>query len=137
MEIKEYKLQGNFFRMRGFYYMYRPLFVPYSKIYEVANYFGLTPVEKSDLFMVERGVMFGFGWIGIEVVEDDRINKDILYIDDTYKSFLHKGAYNKIGETYKEVMKSCPGKDYLNVYVNSPENTKRDSLKTLILFKDL
>ncbi len=129
------RLDGYYFTTKGFYIFFIPVMVPYKKIYSRAEAAGL---KKKEAFgpILESGRLIGFGWIGVEVEKPKETHSDVIHVDGNFQMYLHKGPYKELGKTYKKLMKDCPSKkEYLNLYLDDPENVQPENLRTEILFR--
>ena len=114
-----------------------PIFVPYNKIVAKAQELGLK-VKGADRFngILEKGMAFGFGWIGIEIEEGPVDNKNIIKINQEFSSYQYLGEYKNIGTAYRTIMTDMPeAKEFYNLYLNDPETTPKPERKILILFR--
>ncbi len=128
-------LDGHYFTTKGFYIFFIPVKVPYKQIYSMAEKAGL---KKKDAFgpILERGSMFGLGWIGVEVEKPNVPRADVVHIKGEFQMYQHQGPYKTLGKAYKKIMKECPSKkEYLNLYLDDPEKVLAENLRTQILFK--
>ncbi len=134
-------IEGTFFTMKGFYFFFKPLRVPYHKLYYEAKKAGykLKNLDKDGFIpIVEKSKSFGFGWIGVEVENSEKAANDsrIIKLSGEYKSYEHEGPYNQLGRVYKEIMEDEPAaKEYYSIYLNNPATTEEENLKTLICFR--
>jgi hypothetical protein len=137
MKYEKLQVKGTFFAMRGFYLFFIPLFVPYKKITSKAQELGLK-VKGNGKFngIIEKGMAFGFGWIGIEIEEGPVDNKNIIKINQEFSSYEYRGEYKNIGTAYRNIMTDKPeAKEFYNLYLNDPSITPLEERKTLILFR--
>lgn len=128
-------LNGHFFKTKGFYAFFIPVKVPYKKVYSIADSAGL---KKKEQFgpILEKGKMFGFGWIGVEVEKPTQPRQDVVHVNGDFEMYEHVGAYKTLGQAYKKITKERPGaKDYYNLYLDDPEKVSLDKCRTQIYFK--
>lgn len=129
------KLKGDFYKAKGFYVFFIPVGVPYKQIYSRANSTGL---KKKQEFgpILEKGKMFGFGWIGVEVYRPSGNRDDVIHIDGDFEMHEHRGAYKTLGQAYKKIMKDRPQmKDFYNLYLDDPEKVHPEDCRTQIYFR--
>jgi hypothetical protein len=117
-------------------FFFRPIRVPYKKIYHLASEAGLKQITPFGPIL-ESGKLFGFGWIGVEVEKPtDQQRQDVIHIKGDFQMFEHRGPFSTLGLTYKKIMKECPSKkEYLNLYLDDPDKVSPENLRTQILFK--
>ncbi len=134
-KYKPYPLAGKYYKLSGWFLMWAPLKVPYNQIYEKAKMAGYALDESAG--MVEKAAMIGRGWIGVKVGGDaPTTDPNIVEISGEFKAYEHVGAYRKIGAAFQMVMKDNPGvKEVYSVYMNSPQTTPENELKTLVCFR--
>ncbi len=128
-------LNGYYFKSKGFYAFFIPIAVPYNKIYALAESAGL---KKEESFgpILEKGKMFGFGWIGVEVEKPLQNRDDVININGEFDVYEHKGPYKTLGQAYKKIMKERPGaKEYFNLYLDDPVKVKPENCRTHIYFR--
>lgn len=131
------EVKGTFFTMKGFYLFFMPIMVPYNKIATKAKEQGFV-VKGGGKFngIIEKGVSFGMGWIGIEINDLETTNANVIRINQEFNSYEHTGSYKGIGQAIKEIMIDYPKIiESYNLYLNDPITTPEDQLKTLILFR--
>lgn len=86
--------------------------------------------------ILEKGKMFGFGWIGVEVETPNQKRDDVIQVSGNFDVYEHKGPYKTLGKAYKKIMKERPGaKEYYNLYLDDPEKTNPQELRTQIYFR--
>ncbi len=128
-------LDGYFYTTKGFYVFFIPVKVPYKQVYGMADAKGL---KKKQEFgpILEKGKMFGSGWIGVEIEKPKDDRSDVVHIKGDFKMYEHKGAYKTLGKVYKKIMKDKPGaKEYFNLYLDDPEKTKPEDCRTQVFFR--
>lgn len=129
------RIDASYFKTKGFYAFFIPVKVPYKQIYSLADKAGL---QKKDTFgpIIERGKMFGFGWIGVEVNKPSMPRDDVVAISGEFETYVHTGPYKTIGTAYKKIMKSRPAaKEFYNLYLDDPEKVSPEQCRTQIYFK--
>lgn len=129
------KLDGHFFTATGFYIFHIPVKVPYQRIYELADAAGL---KKTESFgpILERGSLFGSGWIGIEVDEPSSRRDDVVHVSGEFEMYEHKGAYKTLGKAYQKIKKERPTlKEFYNLYLDDPQKVKPEDCRTQIYFR--
>lgn len=133
MEYKTTNLTGKYFRMPGWFFFFKPVKVPYDIIKTRAKELGYTPDESFAL--LEKGSMFGKGWIAIKV-EDKAEGKDIMSINGDFKYVEIIGPYSQMGQVYMQAMKENPqAKEWHNLYWNSPKVVPEKELKSWVAFR--
>lgn len=128
-------LEGYFYKTKGFYAFFIPVKVPYRQVYALAD---SAKLKKKEEFgpILEKGKMFGFGWIGIEVEKPTQQRDDVLYVKGDFDMYEHKGPYKTLGKAYKKIMKEQPdAKDYYNLYLDDPEKVRPEDCRTQIYFR--
>jgi len=133
--FSEMKLDSYYFTMPGFYLMFIPVGVPYKKIYGEAEKAGLKRIEQFGPIL-EKGKLFGRGWIGIEVQKPANGRPDVVHVEGTYQVFEHKGPYKDIGKACKAIRTEKPNVETCyNLYMDDPEKVAPKNLRTKILFR--
>lgn len=135
MNFEKKSLDGYYFTTKGFYIFFIPVYVPYKKIYAMADAAGL---KKKEAFgpILESGGVFGFGWIGVEVEKPSEARSDVKHFQGEFQMFEHRGPYKNLGQSYKKIMKGCPEKtEYYNLFLDDPEKIPAEQLRTQILFR--
>lgn len=131
MEYTTYEISGRFFKLPSYYFLFRPIFLNYDKVYAAANKTGYTVKDKA---ILEKPASFGKGWISVLV--DGPASKYTTDINETLKAVEHNGSYKDIGQTYKQIMTENPQANlFLNLYLNNPKQVSEQELKTIVLFK--
>lgn len=128
-------LNGYFYKTKGFYVFFIPVKVPYKQVYALADSAGL---KKKLEFgpILEKGKMFGFGWIGVEVEKPAQHRDDVIHVTGEFEMYEHKGPYKNLGLAYKKIMKECPSaKDCYNMYLDDPEKVRPEDLRTQVYFR--
>lgn len=112
-----------------------PAKVPYNQIHALAQKAGLK--KKEDLGpILERGKMFGFGWIGIEVEKPQNDRADVIHLFGDFDVYEHKGPYKTLGVSYKKIMKERPNaKEFYNLYIDDPRKVPQEKCRTQIVFR--
>lgn len=137
MEYQTINLTGTYFTLNGWFFMFRPVFVPYSKIAAKVQDAGLSLKTNSDKGMLEYAPMLGLGWIGLEINETNTDHPRVKKLSGEYTYYTHIGSYKKMGEVYQTIMKENPNaKNFLNAYIKTPIDTKEDELETRILWNE-
>lgn len=136
-KYEKIQVKGTFFTMKGFYFLFKPLFVPYNKIISKAQELGLK-VKGGEKFngILESPVSFGFGWVGIEIEDGPVNNNNIIKISQEFMAYEHIGSYSGIAQACKDIMVDYPEaqKTYI-LYLKDINVTPEQDLRTLILFK--
>jgi hypothetical protein len=128
-------VDAHYFTTRGFYLFFIPVGVPYKKLYQLADAAG---VKKKLEFgpILEKGSMFGFGWIGVEIEQPKNAREDVVHLSGDFETYQHKGAYKTLGKAYKKVMKERgKSREYYNLYLDDPSSTQADQCRTDIWFR--
>jgi hypothetical protein len=128
-------LNSYYFTTKGFYVFFIPVKVPYKQIYSMAEKAGL---KKKEAFgpILESGKLFGSGWIGIEVEKPASDRSDVMHVTGDYEMYEYKGPYKTLGKACKKISKERPGKKLcFNLYLDDPEKTRPEDLRTQILFR--
>jgi hypothetical protein len=121
-------LTGHFYKTKGFYVFYIPVKVPYKKIYAFADSAGLKTKQAFGPIL-EKGKMFGFGWIGVEVEKPKQQRDDVVHVAGDFDMHEHKGPYKKIMQERPD-MKEC-----YNLYLDDPEKVRPENCRTQIYFR--
>lgn len=125
------KVDYRLFTLKGWYAMFRPVAVPYSKLAEEAKKAGYT--VKEDLGVWENAPMFGRGTIGVVVESDDN---SLMQISGEFEVKELTGPYKQMGPAYQEIMRNNPdARDFYNVYLNKPQEVEEKDLRTDIYYK--
>ena len=128
-------INSHFFTTKGFYVFFIPVRVPYKKVYGMAGDAGLKRKEEFGPIL-EKGKMFGFGWIGVEVDKPSEHRNDVIQVKGDFTMYEHKGPYKTIGKAYKKVMREKPGfKECYNLYLDDPDKVRPEDCRTEILFR--
>lgn len=139
VEYKQIQVNGLFFRVPAFFFLFTPVMVPYGKIHKLAQQHGFVlkaPVGQEFNGILEKPVAFGRGWIAVEIERPASDHPQVFRFEGNFQGYLHVGAYGKLGAAYKQIMKDSPqAKDFYNLYMNDPQAAKPADLRTLILFK--
>lgn len=128
-------IDGYYFRIKGFYFFFIPVKVPYKQIYSLADAAGL---KKKEAFgpILEWSKMFGFSWIGIEVEKPATNRDDVVRVTGDFEMYEHVGPYKDLGKAYKKIMKERPGlKECFNLYIDDPDKVSPDKCRTQVLFR--
>ncbi|MFS8131455.1 MAG: hypothetical protein ACMG57_05790 [Candidatus Dojkabacteria bacterium] len=131
------QVKGTFFTMRGFYLFFMPMMVPYNKLSGKAKEQGFV-VKGGNKFngIIEKSVSFGRGWIGEEIEDVQTSNANVIRINQEFNAYEYTGSYKGIGQAFKDIMIDFPKIiESYNLYLNDPQITPEDQLKTLILFR--
>ena len=129
------EMNSYFYTTKGFYILFIPVAVPYTKIYERAESAGLKLKQKFGPIL-EKGKLFGSGWIGIEVEKPAADRDDVVLIQGKFETYLHKGAYKTLGKACQKIRKERPAaKEYYNLYLDDPRKVKPENCRTEILFR--
>lgn len=129
------QLDSWYFTVPGFYLFFIPVRVPYKQIYAKADAAGL---KKKEAFgpILEKGKVFGFGWIGIEIEKPSERRGDVTRVSGDFERHEHRGPYKTLGQAYRKIMKERPGaKEFYNLYLDDPEKTPPEALRTHVLFR--
>jgi hypothetical protein len=128
------QLDAHFFILKGCFWNYIPVWVPYGRISGQAQ---KNKLEIDPKFgVLEKAVPFGKGWIGIKVQNNQAKNQNLLHLHGEYQTHEHLGSYRKLWKTYQIIMRDYPkATDFYNLYLNDPKITPEKELKTRILFK--
>jgi hypothetical protein len=128
-------VNSYYFTTKGFYIFFIPVKVPYKQIYSLADQAGL---KKKEAFgpILESGKLFGFGWIGVEIQKPNQDRSDVVHIAGDFEVYEHKGPYKNIGQACKKISKERPQiRERYNLYMDDPEKTRPEDLRTQILFR--
>ncbi len=119
MEYKQEKINVKLKTMSGWFFLFRPVLVPYDKL-----------AEKKVGEMWEKSVAFGKGWIGAPH------SKGNVEIVGEFNTYVHKGSYTELGKTFQQIMKDHPqAREFYSVYLNNPRKVKPEELETKIIFR--
>lgn len=131
------QVKGTFYTMRGFYFFFIPIFVPYNKIITKAEQQGFL-VKGGNKFngILEKNRSFGFGWIGVEIQDVETSNANVIRINQEFNSHEYVGSYRNIEKEFRSIMLDFPQIiESYNLYLNDPKATPEPERKTLILFR--
>src|SRR6185437_15552948 len=127
-------INSHFYITKGFYVFYIPVKVPYKKIYILAKSAGMK-VKQEFGPILEKGKMFGNGWIGIEVENPEDSRNDVVSVSGEFEMYEHKGPYKTLGKAYKKIMKERPKlTECYNLYLDDPEKVRPEDCRTQIYF---
>lgn len=129
------KIDGHFYITKGFYIFFIPVGVPYKKLYSLADAAG---VKKKEAFgpILEKGSLFGKGWIGVEVVPPKEKRDDVIHITGTFDTYEHQGPYKTLGKAYQKIKKERRTfKECYNLYLDDPEKVRPEDLRTQIFIR--
>lgn len=130
---EEYSIDATFYTLKGFFFFYMPLRVPYAKLEQAAKDAGYTIKNKQ---IIEKGKAFGNGWIGIEVESAKEQDQNVVQIKGDFKATKHIGSYRQLSSVFKQVMQDHPeAKEFYSVYLNTPMEVEQDKLETLVVFR--
>lgn len=122
----------DLYTKKGFYIWFMPVMVPYGKLHSAAEKAGF---DVKGAPVVEKQVMFGNGWIGVPVKEQ-QAGVELVKIEGEFTTHLHVGSYKKLGDTFTRIMKEYPNaKEWYTLYLNSPADVSEDKLETKIYFR--
>lgn len=128
-------LDSCFYKSKAFYVFFIPIAVPYSRIYQRAETAGLTKTQKHGPIL-EKGKLFGFGWIGVEVQKPTHPRDDVVHVHGNFDVYEHKGPYRTLGNAYKKIRKDRPDlKETYNLYLDDPTKTKPEDCRTEIYLR--
>jgi hypothetical protein len=128
-------INGHYFTTKGFYLFFIPVRVPYKAIYQLAESAGVKKKEKFGPIL-EKGSLFGFGWIGVEVEKPTANRADVVHISGDFETYRHTGPYKTLGQAYKKIMKErSKPKECYNIYLDDPDATAPEKCRTDILFR--
>jgi hypothetical protein len=137
-KYEDVKIEGTFFRMRTFFFMYKAIFNPYNKILQEVESAGFQLKDQNASFsaILEKATSFGFGWIAVEIVPMRTPDARVVKINSDFKSFEYIGDKNNLSTIYKEIMEdNTNSKDYLNLYLTNPADKNIAESKIMILFR--
>lgn len=127
----ELNVRGTFATMSGFYFLYRPVFVPYEKLKTVFLNQGILDWSFG---MVEESSIFGMGYIGFPVKSNSPVPGATL--KEVEGHFIAKdiyGPYSQLESEFKELMNAYPkSKRFITIYRNDPDVTKPEEYHTTI-----
>ena len=131
LKYKSKFVDQEFCTMPGWYFLYRPIKVPYQKFQE-----DLGQSTSPDSYMIESAPAFGKGWIGMPTpksysgpLQTKTLTSEFIYVDVF-------GPYTKLGGVYRQIMKDHPKiKEFYNVYMNVPDKANPEKNHTQIWFK--
>jgi hypothetical protein len=132
-QVKPHSLDAHFYTLKGFFFFWMPLMVPYGKLAPKAKEAGYTPKAP----IIEEGVKFGNGTVGIVVENPKEGDINIKHYKGEYLSYAHYGSYRTLGKSFQAIMKSYPSShSFLSLYTNAPGDVEEKDLETIILFKE-
>ncbi len=132
--FNEKKLDSYFYTTPGFYLFYIPIGVPYKKLYSLADAAG---VQKKEALgpILEKGSLFGKGWIGVEIENPRDHRPDVVHISGTFETYEHHGPYKTLGKAYQIIKKERPSfKEFYNLYLDDPDKVGPENCRTVIYF---
>jgi effector-binding domain-containing protein len=129
------KLNAHYFTTKGFYIFFIPVKVPYKAVYQLADSAGVKKTLAHGP-IVEKGSLFGFGWIGVEIEKPSTHQKDVVHISGDFETYRHTGPYKTLGQAYKRIMKErTKPRECYNIYLDDPVATPPEKCRTDILFR--
>jgi effector-binding domain-containing protein len=140
-KYKSLKLDGTYFKLTSFYFLFTPIRAPYNNIVQkaqIAGYKVKTSKSGNITGILEKAAFIGRGWIAVEVEPESASaeDKNIFHFSGKFKTIEHKGSYKELGKVYGEIKKDTDyAKEFYNLYINDPKGKSENEFRTKVLFR--